>query len=177
MAEIEDARARMPAEQRARLDAFLQKAETTPWEWYAEHLTTAAAAWQTVAAGMTEAFATNGPRDGDWNAYDVCNHMAQVLGETSDALSRVAVAKQGRIHAADHFLPEPPSFAGVSERIGKGWSDIQAAARTVAKQPDAGPAIQSALGPLTPRQVVGLTLRHFDEHTQQIAALRGGTLL
>ncbi len=160
-----------PARKAKGRQQLLQEAERLDWPALLQQINDVRAEWDKAVGGLPER-GDNGVRDGDWSLLDIRSHVAQSLLRRADALSLAAVAKAAEFKRTPRKIPGKPSPDKVQALTEKGWTDFAAAARTVAKQPERGPIIQTQSGRLSARQLVALGLEHVREHAGQIRGLR-----
>ena len=159
-------------------DEAIAQAETTDWSALHQRLATMEHAWRDAAEGLDHDEAqslTGEPESADddpWTVETICNHVARSLSHGADTLSLLAVSKPANYDGRYALLPDEPSFDHVQAVLAKGWSDLLAASKTVAKQPERGAVIDTARGPMSARQLVGLITWHIHAHTTQIRSLR-----
>jgi hypothetical protein len=159
-------------------DEAIAQAATADWSALIGRIAALDHAWSSAADGLDQAEARSligepeSQDDDPWTVEQICNHVARSLSHGADTLSLLAVAKPADYDGRYALLDGEPSFGHVQATLAKGWTDLLAAAKTVAKQPERGPVIDTARGPMSARQLVGLITWHVDAHTTQIRSLR-----
>ena len=160
-------------------DEAIAQAETVEWPALQQRIAAMEQAWHAAAVDLDHDEATSligEPENADddpWSVETICNHVARSLSHGADTLSLLAVSKPADYDGRYALLSGEPSFDRVQAVLAKGWTDLLAASKTVGKQPDRGAVIDTARGPMTARQLVGLITWHIDAHTTQIRTLRG----
>ena len=159
-------------------DEAIAQAETADWSALQQRIATMEHAWHDASAGLDHNAAASligepeSADDDPWTVETIYNHVARSLSHGADALSLLAVSKPADYDGRYALLSGDPSFDHVQAVLAKGWTDLLAASKTVAKQPERGAVIDTARGPMTARQLVGLITWHIHAHTTQIRALR-----
>ncbi len=129
----------------------------------------AEAAWAAASAGLDGREAAGG-----WSTLQLHSHVAAALLHYADTLARVAVSRTADAAPPAEFLPGRHPYPRVRQLGEKGWRDFRGSARTVAKQPDRGPAITTADGRVDARAFVTAALAHLDEHVEQMRLAAAG---
>ena len=159
-------------------DEAIAQAATADWPELHQRIVALQRAWHDAAAGLNHEEARSlvgepeSPDDDPWTVEQLCNHVARSLSHGADTLSLVTVSKPAGYDGRYALLAGEPSFDHVQAVLAKAWTDLLAAAKTVAKQPERGAIIDTARGAMSARQLVGLITWHVDAHTTQIRALR-----
>ena len=154
----------------AEVVALLESSQARAWPGLHEDLAEAQAAWQRALAGLTAEEAEE-LRDGDWSALDLASHAANWLRLASGALANVCVSQEASL-SDENFLAGLPDLQRVVRECERWSEEMRLAASTVAKVPERGPVIASAIGTLTVRQLVGITIAHLGAHTIQLTTMQ-----
>jgi hypothetical protein len=150
--------------------ALLESSQASAWSELQAGLAEAQSSWQQALAGLPSELAAE-LHDGEWSALDLSSHAVNWLRLASGALANVCVSQEAGL-SDENFLPGDPDLARVVGEHERWSEEMRMAAATVAKLPERGPVIASGIGPLTARQVVGITVAHLSEHAAQLRSMQ-----
>jgi hypothetical protein len=150
--------------------ALLESSQASAWSELQAGLAEAQSVWQQALAGLPSELAAE-LQDGGWSALDLSSHAVNWLRLASGALANVCVSQEAGL-SDENFLPGGPDLARVVREHERWSEEMRMAAATVAKLPERGPLIGSGIGPLTARQVVGITAAHLSEHAAQLQSMQ-----
>jgi hypothetical protein len=149
--------------------ALLESSQASAWSELHVGLAEAQSTWQEALAGLPSELAAE-LRDGEWSALDLSSHAINWLRLASGALASVCVSQEAGL-SDENFLPGDPDLGRVAREQERWAEEMRMATNTVAKLPERGPVIASGIGPLTTRQVVGITIAHLSEHAAQLQSM------
>ena len=152
--------------------ALLESSQASAWPQLHINLSEAQSEWHRALTETSPQMATEW-HDGDWSALELASHMVNWMRLVSSALANVCVSEEAAL-GNENFLPGNPALARVLQEHERWADELRMATTTVAKLPERGPVIGSGIGPLTARQVVGLTIAHLGEHAMQLRSMRKG---
>lgn len=147
-------------------EALLREAEGSDWASLLARLAELQAEWERLAATASRA--------AEPVLVEVSSRVGRALLGGADALSLLAVARESRLEGEGEPLAGRQDWARLRALTAKGWGDFRAAAKTVAKQPERGAAIETPWGLLSARQLVALRIQQVHELLERLPEFRAG---